>query len=115
MERNSEENRIRELFVELRKQENVRVPDFDTVWAGATTAAKRERHQHVARLMTAGAIIAVLGTILAVVVIRDRAQNIPSLSRSPSTVASQSSLDLPWKTRVLICEWRSPTDFLLQS
>ena len=111
---NSDENRIRELFGELRKRENGPVPDFDTVWAHAAARAKRERHQHLALLIAIGAIVAVMGTIFGASVIRER--RMAGLSPAHSRMANgQASLDLPWKTSVLICEWRSPTDFLLQS
>jgi hypothetical protein len=33
--------------------------------------------------------------------------------RSQETVQLPST-DLPWQTAVLICEWRSPTEFLLR-
>ena len=109
---NSDENKIRELFGELRRQENGPVPDFDTVWAHAAARARRERHQHLALLIAIGAIVAVLGTIFCVI----RERRMAGLSPAHSRVASgQGSLDVPWKTSVLICEWRSPTDFLLQS
>jgi len=103
--------------VELRRRENGPVPDFDTVWAQAAHAAaraRRERHQHLALLIAIGAIAAVMGTIFGASAIRER--RMAGLSPAHSRVASgQGSLDLPWKTSVLICEWRSPTDFLLQS
>jgi hypothetical protein len=114
MQPNSEENKIRELFGELRQREGGRVPDFDTVWAHASARAKRERHQHLALLIAIGAIVAVVGMIFGVSVIRER--RMAGVSPTHSRVATaQASLDLPWKTSVLICEWRSPTDFLLQS
>jgi len=111
---NSDENRIRELFGELRRQENGPVPDFDTVWAHAAARARRERHQHLALLIAIGALAAVMGTIFGVSVIRERRMAGPSPAHS-RVASGQGSLDVPWKTSVLICEWRSPTDFLLQS
>src|SRR5258705_1804921 len=115
MDPNWEENRIRELFVQLRKQDDAQAPDFGAVWAAVAARARREHRRYLMRLTGTVAILAVLAIILGVAV--SRTQKTPQVFDVRSRVATDESpsFDLPWKTSVLICEWRSPTDFLLQS
>jgi hypothetical protein len=117
MDQNWEENQIRELFVELRKHDDARAPDFEAVWAAAAARARREHRRSMMRLTGIGAVFAVLGMIFGLVIIGNRTQKTLQVfgARSGVGTGESPSFDLPWKTSVLICEWRSPTDFLMQS
>src|SRR5437867_960572 len=115
MDQNWEENQIRELFVELRKHDDARAPDFEAVWAAAAARARREHGRYVMRLIGMAAMVVVLGMIFGLAMIGN--QKTPRVfgAHSGAGTGESPSLDLPWKTSVLICEWRSPTDFLLPS
>ncbi len=98
---NPEEDRFRALFhVSFRADEDGG-PSFDHVWAAASL--RHHRHQVRVRLAqwTALAALLVVGAFILL--------HAPSQSRS--TVATT----LPWRSAVLLSEWRAPTDTLLSA
>src|SRR5881296_3599609 len=116
MNSNWEENRIRELLVELRKHDEAQAPDFASVWETAATRARSERRRrYFLRVTAIAAMVVVLSVLIGNPFRRERQQQVV-VSRAPFILASVGleSADLPWRTSVLICEWRSPTDFLLR-
>ena len=92
---------LREL---LRNELNIdesRAPEFDAVWSAAAGRSRRQRtHSALLRL---GALAAVI--VLALVAVRAFRP-----VRNPHAVATA---DLPWRSTVLLTEWRAPTDVLL--
>ena len=105
MNPNWEENRIRELLGDLRSHDEAHAPDFARVWGAAAARAKFQRvRRRVVRGATIALVLALSIVITNRVVLHQRSQGTVQL---PPT-------DLPWQTAVLICEWRSPTEFLLR-
>jgi len=92
---------LRELLrTELRADED-RAPDFDAVWSAA--AARRHRKRTRSVLARIGALTAVIAfAFLATHAIRS--------AKDPRAIATT---DLPWRSAVLLTEWRAPTDVLL--
>ena len=112
MNPNWEENRIRDLFVELRNHDEAQPPGFDGVWGAAVARAKSaRRRRYVVRVALIAAAVVVSGLIVGRAFFRDRRSQTVRVPSAPFIPAA----DLPWQTAVLICEWRSPTDFLLRS
>ena len=105
MSPNWEENRIRELLGDLRSHDEAHAPDFARVWGAAAARAKFQRRR---RYIVRGSAIALVLALSIVITNR-----IFLHKRSRETVQLPST-DLPWQTAVLICEWRSPTEFLLR-
>jgi hypothetical protein len=109
MNPDQEENRIRELMAGLRQRDEAQAPDFAKVWGAAVTRAKFERGRRYFVGVTAmAASIALLAVIMGRVFREEQPTAHPS--RAPSALGA----DLPWESAVLICEWHSPTDFLLR-
>lgn len=105
MNPNWEENRIRELLGDLRSHDEAHAPDFARVWGAAAARAEIQRRRRYVVRGTALALVLALSIVIANrVILHKRSQESVQL---PST-------DLPWQTAVLICEWRSPTEFLLR-
>jgi hypothetical protein len=112
MNPNWEDNRIRDLFVELRSHDEAQAPGFDGVWGAAVARAKSaRRRRYFVRVALIAAAVVVSSLIVGRAFFRDRR---PQTVHVPSAPFIQAA-DLPWQTAVLICEWRSPTDFLLRS
>ena len=111
MNPNWEENRIRELFVELRKHDEAQATDFGGMWGAAVAGARSaRRRRYFVRVALLAAAVAVSSLVIGRGFFRDRKPQ-AVVFHAPVPQAS----DLPWQTAVLICEWRSPTDFLLRS
>ena len=112
MNPNWEDNRIRDLFVELRSHDEAQAPGFDGVWGAAVARAESaRRRRYVVRVALIAAALAVSSLIAGRAFFRDRRPQTVHVPGAPFIPAA----DLPWQTAVLICEWRSPTDFLLRS
>jgi hypothetical protein len=109
MNPDQEENKIRELMKESRSRDEAQAPEFAKVWGAAVARAKFERRRRYFVAVTAiAASIALLGAIMGRIF---REEQPPvHLSSAPSVLGA----DLPWESAVLICEWHSPTDFLLR-
>ena len=106
MNPNWEENKIRELLGDLRSHEEAHAPDFARIWGAATARAEFQRRRRY--FVRGTALVLVLAFSI---VITNRA----FLQKRREETVQLPSTDLPWQTAVLICEWRSPTDFLLRS
>jgi hypothetical protein len=92
---------IREILrTELRIDED-RVPDFDSVWSSAVARHQRQRTRSV---------LAGIGALAAVIVLAFLATHAIRPARNPRAIATT---DLPWRSTVLLTEWRAPTDALL--
>ena len=105
MSPNWEENRIRELLGDLRSHDEAYAPGFARVWGAAVARAEFQRPR---RYIVRGAALALVLALAMVITNR-----VFLHKRSQETVQLPST-DLPWQTAVLICEWRSPTEFLLR-
>jgi hypothetical protein len=115
MNPNWEDDRIRELLAESGKRDAAHAPDFARVWGAAVARAKSERRRYFLRVTAIAASVAVLGVLVSRVFQRERIQETgPDPSARSILANAQPSTDLPWQSAVLICEWRSPTDFLLR-
>jgi hypothetical protein len=88
------------LHTELRADED-RAPDFDTVWVAAAARHHRERTRSIL-----GRIGALAGVIAFVFLVRHATRP----AKNPQAIATT---DLPWRSTVLLTEWRAPTDALL--
>ena len=92
---------LRELFrTELRTDED-HAPDFDAVWFAAAARHHRERTRSI--LARIGALAAVIAFVFLV-----RHAIRPAKNRQ-----AIATTDLPWRSTVLLTEWRAPTDALL--
>ena len=92
---------LRELLrTELRADED-RAPDFDTVWSA--TAARRHRER-------TRSVLAGVAALAAVIVFAFLATPAFRPAKNPRAIATT---DLPWRSSVLLTEWRAPTDALL--
>ena len=92
---------LRELLrTELRAGEN-QAPDFDAVWSAAAARHHRER----TRTILTG--IAALAALIAVCLFATHDFR-PGKKRDAIAIS-----DLPWRSVVLLTEWRTPTDALL--
>lgn len=112
MNPNWEENRIRDLFVELRNHDEAQAPGFDGVWGAAVARAKSaRRRRYFVRAALIAAAVAVSSLVAGRAFFRDQRPQTVNVPSAPFIPVA----DLPWQTAVLICEWRSPTDFLLRS
>lgn len=85
------------LHAELRADEQ-RAPDFDTVWSAAAAQHRRARTR---------SLLAQIGALAAVFVF---AAIVAFSFRAPRATAP---VELPWRSAVLISEWRAPTDAFL--
>jgi anti-sigma-K factor RskA len=112
MNQESEEKRIKKLFLELKRAEKRGAPDFDKVWAAAASGARVNLWRgHFLRVTATAAALALLGVAVALLVNRPAAHQPLSAASKGNGAASE----LPWQSVVLVSHWRSPTDFLLES
>ena len=99
MKSDSDENQYRQLFRELRPDDERAAPRFAATWQAAVVRAKSGRHGPALwRLAIATAALVAVGTGVTLVFQR------PGAPSGPSAVAPSA---------VLITQWESPTDFLL--
>jgi len=92
---------FRMLFRTALRADEKGAPDFDRLWSAASGRHHRQRTR--VRLAQISAVAALL-LIVAFVSIRKS-----SPTRESTTAA------LPWRSVVLLSEWRAPTDTLLSS
>lgn len=81
------------LHAELRADEQ-RAPDFATVWSAAAARRRRSVVMQIGALAAAVAFAAIVA----------------SSFRAPRATVP---LELPWRSAVLLTEWRAPTDVFL--
>ena len=105
MNPNWEEDRIRELLGDLRNHDEAHAPDFARVWGAAAARAEFQRRRRYVVRGTAFALVLALSIVIT---------NRVFLHKRNQETVQLPSTDLPWQTAVLICEWRSPTEFLLR-
>ena len=92
---------LRELLrTELRDDEDL-APDFDALWSAAATRHHRERTRSV---------LARIGALAAVIALAFLATHAFRPAKNPRPMGTT---DLPWRSAVLLTEWRAPTDALL--
>lgn len=92
---------LRELLCsELRADED-RTPDIDAVWSAAAGRHHRARTRSI--LARLGALVAVIAFVFLATPAHRPAKN-----PRPS-----ATTELPWRSTVLLTEWRAPTDVLL--
>jgi len=94
-ETNAERTRLRDGFERLRNEDRESTPDFDRMWRRAHHPADAPSPTGAWRLALAAAAITVIGGAAAL------------LHRSSQTVSAPPLLS--------ITEWKSPTDFLLDT
>ena len=118
MKLNLEENKLRELFLELRREDEGAAPPFNEAWETASSPLRQMRwRRYVLRVTAAAAMLAALGVAVIRFISPLPAQRLaPGLISDRAVPANGSvSSSLPWQSTVLISQWRAPTDFLLQS
>lgn len=97
----SDQPALRELLrAELRADED-RAPDFGAIWSAAAARHHRERTRSV---------LARIGALAAVIAFAFLATHAFRPAKNPRAIAKA---DLPWRSAVLLTEWRAPTDALL--
>lgn len=97
------ENRLRDLFHELKHGDGEAAPPFEQIWQNTQGALQRDRLRSKMRRVSAIAAAVVLLGVVGGVIFK---------SLGPAT---PSAIDVPWDSAVLISEWQAPTDFLLQT
>src|SRR5687767_2828374 len=101
------EERIRDWFFTVRRQEGGAAPPFATVWQAAV--GRRRKQQAQQYLLGMLALTLLIGWCLT------GGAGRPTAGRGVRrTLAADLTAGLPWQSAVLICEWRSPTAFLLE-
>jgi hypothetical protein len=102
----SEDNRIKDLFLELRREDTNRAPSFARMWSAAAAGQQRRQHGrgYFRRMAAVAASLALLGAAASLMF--DHHRSLPT--------KWTAELELPWKSEVLISHWRAPTDFLLE-
>lgn len=134
-----EEERIRKLFQQLKEEDERHVPSFAHDWSAALSRQEKLRHQWSTwRVAVGAALLIVLGAGWWMYVRQSTKQSDPveivrsdrpvdsftPLPVSPSPVPVKNPPNLtrrqrtfarPRPTATLISQWRSPTQFLLQT
>ena len=87
------------LRAQLAPGEN-RAPDFAAVWSAAAARHRRERTR---------AIVAQIGALAAVIALTFLITHVFRPVKTPP----RTTAELPWRSAVLLTEWRAPTDALL--
>jgi hypothetical protein len=109
----NEDQKIRELFAELKCDEERDAPDFEKLWSAATLrAAENRRRRFFLRVTAAAAALALIGIAIALLITPQRGQGQRHAAVPP---ARNVPAQLPWQSIMLISQWRSPTDFLLDT
>ena len=137
------EERIKELFNELRREDEHLAPPFARDWAAALSRTRNRRSWPVFRAVAAGLMLILLGGALFVFFRQTSPQPAPAVASAPvrPIAESQPAPDLnapraelkkdlreaqpkiirhlrlparPRQSQVLISQWRPPTDFLLK-
>ncbi len=99
MNQDREEKKIKELFDELKRQDERRVPSFARLWAAAVARSESVPHRNVRlRFAVAFAALALIVVVLA---------NFLKQPTTPSASTKRAEL------AASISQWQSPTDFLL--
>ncbi len=107
-----EDKKIKELFLELRRAEERAAPAFDQIWAAASSRVASSRWRgYFLRVTAAAALVVGLG-VATTLLLNHPASDSRTLATVGGTVESP---ELPWRSAVLISQWRAPTDFLLES
>jgi len=99
MNQDREEKKIKELFDELKRQDQPRTPPFARMWAAAVARSESVPHRKV-RLRFAVALATLTLIVVALV-------NFLKQPATPSAPTKNAELTAS------ISHWRSPTDFLL--
>ena len=92
---------FRTLFRDAHRADEDGAPDFDQVWSSVSGQSHRQSLRR--RLTRFTAIAAVL---LAVVLVTHR-------RTTPPAIQETAASGLPWRSVVLLSEWRAPSDTLL--
>lgn len=104
----NEDQKIRQAFAELKRDEERNAPNFDKVWAAASSdAANNRRRRFFLRVIATAAGFMLFGAVAWLINSQPEHVSAPSTRNLPS--------GLPWQSTVLISQWRSPTDFLLDT
>lgn len=113
----NDEHKIKTLFAELRRDEESRAPEFAAVWSAANSRLQRQhRQRYFLRISAVAAGLMALGLVAALLPELE-----PKQPRRTVPVAGLASASaplpqpgLPWRTALLVSQWRAPTDFLLE-
>ena len=93
-------------FSHQRETEAANAPAFAELWTNVRARHEREKRRALLRRVSAiAAVFVLLGVMVTMVRSRSDAKKY-ARNESPS-------LGVPWRTTVLVSEWRAPTDFLL--
>jgi len=93
----NEDIALRKLLHENLRTDQDGVPDFDRLWSGAVAQCRRRRALFA--LTSSAVVLLALGSVF----FHPVRKQIPAAA--PDT--------LPWRSEVLLTEWRSPTDALM--
>jgi hypothetical protein len=113
-----QDDKLGELFLELKKEDARRAPSFGQVWETASSRRRNTRRRdYFLRIAATAAMLLALGIVVAQILNQHSSHHPAPTLASPkiSLRAGIQSSSLPWQSAVLISEWRAPTDFLLQS
>lgn len=105
-----DEKEIKELFHELRRAEERRVPSFTSVCAAALARTGKARpRQRLLRVAAATIGLILLGVFVAIFFS-------PPAKRAAPTQTPESAASITESpSSLLLSQWRPPTDFLLKS
>jgi hypothetical protein len=106
MIQDSDDQQLRALFHEELASDASNAPDFATLW---TAAALRHRTRfRVVRMLPFAAALLVSATLA--MVIHPRVKSPPREAIQRHAIKSG---DLPWRSTILLTEWRAPSDEIL--
>jgi len=95
----NDDTALRRLLHEHLRADQDGAPDFDQLWSGAV--AQRRRRRVLLVLVSSTAVLLALGSVF-----------VHPVRKQPPAAAPDA---LPWRSEVLLTEWRSPTDALMPS
>jgi hypothetical protein len=106
MIQDSDDRQLRALFHEELATDGTNAPEFAAVWEKA--ARRRDSRVRTLRVLTLAAVLMVGATIA--FVFRPPVEPTTSVVSRPLALESR---DLPWRSAILLTEWRAPSDAIL--
>ena len=106
MIQDSDDRQLRALFHEELGNDGTAAPEFAAVWANA--ARRRDSRVRTLRAFTLAAVLIVAATIA----FFSQPPEKPTTTVADRPLALESR-ELPWRSTILLTEWRAPSDAFL--
>ena len=115
MQNRSWEEKLKELFAQLRDEEERAAPAFQDVLSRGGRSAGGEQPAAARKLLAgAAAALVLLALGIAHFAVRSQHDPAPLADQPPKPLCSSGEvMRIPWQSTVLLTDWQSPTSFLL--